>query len=164
MKKLLKPHEKLEEEDLSEIDTKELSLPETTFVRDIESRVFQAIVLQTLAKIDGISFLGSGLIDNLLGRDSSEKVKGIYVEQDQKKHSVQVRVEVNIVYGISIPEKAEEIQNKIVAEISNLTGLHVSSVHVVFKNLITHKPEEVIEEQEKEKAQVLQEDEYSDGF
>ena len=33
---------------LKEIDTKELELPETVFIRDIESKVFQSIVLQCL--------------------------------------------------------------------------------------------------------------------
>lgn len=40
-------------------------------------------------------------------------------------------------YGTSIPGKAEEIQTKIAEEITKLTGLHVASVHVVFKNVIS---------------------------
>jgi uncharacterized alkaline shock family protein YloU len=40
-------------------------------------------------------------------------------------------------YGICIPEKADEIQLKVTQELSRLTGLHVSLVHVIFKNLIT---------------------------
>ena len=167
MKKLLEPHHQeknLEKEDITQIDSKELSFPETTFIRDIESRVFQSIVLQTIAKIEGISLLGGhGIIDNLFGRDNSERIKGIYVEQDHKKHSVQVRLEINIEYGIAIPQKAEEIQNRVVEEISKLTGLHVSAVHVVFKNLITPQIEKKIEEQEKQHAQILQEEEYDDG-
>jgi uncharacterized alkaline shock family protein YloU len=121
------------------LDRKELNLPDTVFIRDIETRVFQSIVLQCLAKIEGVGLLEGNIFDSLLGREV-EHVKGIYVEQDQKQHSVVVRVEINIAYGISIPEKAEEVQSKIVEEISRWSGLHVASVHVIFKGLIAHSP------------------------
>jgi uncharacterized alkaline shock family protein YloU len=130
------------------LDDRELQLPETLYIRDIETRVFQAICLQTLAKIEGIGLLEGNLFDSLLGREL-DRIKGIHVEQDQKKQSVQVRVEINIGYGISIPEKAEEVQAKLAEEITRWTGLHVSSVHVILKNLILPPmdPEEPLVEQ-----------------
>lgn len=144
------------------LDIKEFELPDTTFIRDIEDRVLQSIVLHCLAHTTGISLIEGNFIDNLLGRKPTESVKGIYAEQDHKSHSVSIKVEVNIHYGISIPAKAEEIQTKIVEEITNLTGLHVASVHVVFKNVIS---------EEEFKNGVVQspfpanlEEEYSDEF
>lgn len=116
--------------------TKEFELPDTVFVRDIENRVFQAIILQRLSKIEGISLLEGTFFDNILGRESVKGIKGINAEQDSKNHSVNVRVEVSILYGIPIPDKAEEIQAMIAEDITSLTGLHVASVHVVFKNVI----------------------------
>jgi uncharacterized alkaline shock family protein YloU len=136
---------------LKNMDTREIELPETVFVRDIETRVFQALVLQSLAKIEGIGLLEGNLFDSLLGREV-ERVKGIYVEQDGKKHSVQIRIELNIEYGISIPEKAEEIQSRIVEDISKWTGLHVASVHTIFKDLI-HNTEEQVPEEKEEKGE-----------
>lgn len=124
--------------DKKKVDTKEFELPETVFIRDIEDKVFQSIVLQCLAQIDGISLTEGNFIDHLLGR-SAEGVKGIHAEQDDKNQSVNIKVEVNILYGVSIPEKAEEIQSKIAEEITKMTGLHVSSVHVVFKNVISEE-------------------------
>ncbi len=121
---------------LKNMDSREIELPETVFIRDIETRVFQGIALQCLAKIEGIALLEGNLFDSLLGREL-ERVKGIHVEQDQKKHSVNIRVEINVLYGISIPEKAEEIQTRLSEEISQWTGLHVASVHVIFKELIS---------------------------
>src|ERR1700730_3507039 len=93
-------------------DSKEFEVPETVFIRDIENKVFQSIVLQCLAQIEGINLVEGNFIDHLLGR-SSEGVKGIYAEQDDKNQSVKVKVEVNVVFGLSIPQKAEEIQTKI---------------------------------------------------
>jgi len=119
------------------MDTKELELPETVFIRDIENRVFQSIAVQCLASIEGVALIGGNFFDVLLGRDQSDLVNGIHVVQDQKEHSVNIKVEVNVAYDLNIPEKAEEIQNKIAKDISRLTELHVGSVHVVFKNLLS---------------------------
>ncbi len=152
------------------MDSKEIELPETTYVRDIESKVFQAISLQCLAKIEDITLLEHNLFDSLLGREL-DHIKGIHVEQDQEKHSVFIRIEINVKYGVSIPEKAEEIQSKIAEEISTLTGLHVACVHVIFKNLITEITEEE-EKSEEKKAEAVaananeysEGDDYSEGF
>jgi uncharacterized alkaline shock family protein YloU len=124
---------------LKEIDTKELELPETVFIRDVETKVFQSIVINALSQIEGVETLEGTLFDSLIG-GSLDGVKGIHVDQDAKTHSVNVRIEINVAYGIAIPEKADEIQNKILQEISRLTSLHVGVVHVVFKNLISSKP------------------------
>lgn len=119
-----------------DIDPKELDYVDTVFVRDIETRVFQAITVKCLSKIQGITLLEGTLFDNLLGREGVERIKGIHVEQDSKSHSVNIKIELNIAYGISIPEKSEEIQKKLVDDIIKLTGLHVASVHIVFKNVL----------------------------
>ena len=121
--------------EIKKIDTKEFELPETHFVRDIENKVFQGIVLQALSKIPGIAPIEGNFIDNIFGREGTEGTKGITIEQDNKSHSVGVKIEVNICYGSSIPEKAEAIQAACSEEITKLTGLHVSFVHVVFKNI-----------------------------
>lgn len=125
----------------SKLDTKEFVLPETVFSRDIETRVIQVIILHCLGKIEGVSLMGGTLIDTLFGRDV-ERVKGIFVEQDSKNHLIKVKVEISIEYGISIPQKAEEVQIKIVEEITRLTGLHVAAVHLVVKGLIPPKAKE----------------------
>lgn len=153
---------------LSQIDSKELELPETVFIRDIESKVFQSIILQSLSQIEGVETLEGNLFDNLLG-DSLDGIKGIHVDQDQKNHSVNVRIEINVAYGVSIPEKAEEIQNKILEDISRLTSLHVGIVHVIFKNLISpkskHSIEEMLEKNVKSaKPPVSQSEQYDEVF
>src|SRR5271169_4855834 len=86
------------------VDTKEFELPETLFIRDIENKVFQGIVLQCLSRIEGIALVEGNLIDSILGRGGTEGVKGITAEQDNKNHSVSIKIEVSICYGVSIPE------------------------------------------------------------
>ncbi|MCP5509124.1 MAG: Asp23/Gls24 family envelope stress response protein [Chlamydiales bacterium] len=124
------------------MDAKELDFPDTVFVHDVESRVFQAITVQALAEIEGIGLIEGNLFDNLLGREGHERIKGIHVEQDQKNHSLSVKLEINVAYGVHLPLKAQEIQAMVTARISELTGLHVATVHVVFKDLIRSMPVE----------------------
>ena len=143
-----------------DLDTKEINLPDTVFIRDIESKVFQAITVKCLESVEGVSLIEGTLIDNLLGREGVERIKGVYIEQDSKNHAVSIKLEINVLYGISLADKAEEIQAKLVKEITHWTGLHVACVHVVFKNLILD-PNQVREE-----AEVLDKelDEYAEEF
>ncbi len=154
--------------DTKKVDTQEFEFPETTYVHDVDDRVFQGIVLQCLADIDGITLVEGTLIDNILGRAGSEGVKGIFAEQDGSSQSVNIRVEVNICFGISIPEKADEIQNKITEEITRLTGLHVGSIHVVFKNVVPADAKKMIRSLQSPLAATTKtstsEEEYSDEF
>lgn len=125
--------------DVARIDKQEFELPETVYSCNIEEKVFQGIILECLANIDGISPVGGNFFDNLLGRSGPEGIKGVRADQDSKTHSIDIKIEINICYGNSIPEKAEEIQSKVAEEITRLTGLHVSSVHIVFKNVISYE-------------------------
>lgn len=150
----------------NQMDTKELDLPDTVFIRDIESRVFQAITIKCLSGVEGISLIEGTLFDNLLGREGLDRVKGIYVEQDSKNHSVNIKIELSVAYGISLPEKAEEIQTKLVKEIVQYTGLHVASVHVVFKSLLSDgllKKEKMGEMEDEEGPDTIDE-EFEDEF
>ncbi len=149
------------------IDVKELDLPETVFIRDIEDSVFQSLVLQCLAKIEGITLVEGNFLDFILGRNAAEGVKGIYAEQDSKNQSLNIKVEVNIQYGTPIPAKAEEIQTKIANELTSLTGLHVASVHVVFKNVISVERMKKLAQQSSNafsNAPSNYEEEYNDEF
>lgn len=132
-------NEKSGKTEAGKIDTKEFEIPETTFSCDIDNRVFQGIILQCLANIEGISLIEGNFIDNILGRSGPESIKGIVVEQDNKTQTIEIKVEINICYGNSIPAKAEEIQTRIAQEIVRLTGLHLSGIHVIFRNVVPYE-------------------------
>ena len=158
-------------QNLTAVETKETNSPDTVFARDIETRVFQAIAVKCLSKIKGISLLEGNMLDSFLGREGPERIKGIVVEQDSKSHSVNIKVELSIAYGLSIPEKAKEIQSRLVDDITRLTGLHVAGVHVVFKNLLPEKQlESLLAEKMKDRdlddKEITDEtlDEYSEEF
>jgi uncharacterized alkaline shock family protein YloU len=135
--------------DSPSLDTKEFEMPKTVYSHDIESRVIQIIILHCINSVEGVFLMGGNLIDTLLGRDV-ERMKGIFVEQDSKSHTVKVRIEVNVRYGEAIPLKSAEIQNCIVEEITKLTGLHVACVHVIVKGLLLEQDEKKVQEKEQE--------------
>jgi uncharacterized alkaline shock family protein YloU len=130
--------EKKQKCETQHLDPLEFELPDTVYSRDIENKVFQGIVLKTLSRISGIGLLEGTFLENLIGR--IDKVKGISTEQDAKSQSVKIKIEVSVQYGVSIPKKAEEIQTAVVEEITNMTGLRVSEIHVVFKELLREQP------------------------
>ncbi len=123
---------------LKNIDLKEVELPDTDFIFDIETKVIQGICYQCITQTEGLFPQEAGLIDNLLGQ---EALKGISVQQDSKQRAVMIKLEVGVLYGVSLPERAEKLQNLVFKEVSELTGLHVGSVHVVFKNLVVKTKE-----------------------
>lgn len=144
---------------------KELELPETIFSSDIEDKVYQGIVLSTLMHIEGIHLLEGSFFQSLMGR--VDKIKGIHVDQDSIGHSVRIRIEVNISFGISIPQKAEEIQSKVSHEVTKMTGVHVSEVHVVFRELASqesskekHSASATLKELERSMQQEFEEEEF----
>lgn len=152
--------------DPKKVDTKEFEIPETLFVRDIENQVFQGIVLQTLKKIPGVSLVEDNFIETLLGKNPvTTSYRGIHAEQDPKSNTIRIRIELNIHYGTSIPEKAEEIQTQVAEEITRLTGLHVSQVHLVFKNIVQDSPSSLSRDIEaKARRAHHAEEEYNDEF
>lgn len=125
--------------DKSPLDPTELDLPDTVFARDIDDRVFQKIVAECLSHIDGVTLPldepEGNIFSRFLGKGSQGGYPGIVTEQDEKSHSVKIQIDVAISYGESIPEKAEEVQSKVSQEVTSITGLHVSCVHVIFKNV-----------------------------
>jgi uncharacterized alkaline shock family protein YloU len=156
--------------DVKKVDTKEFEFPETAYISDIDTKVFQGIVLQCLSQIDGIYLVEGNFIDNIFGKSGPEVGAGVQSEKNSSDHSVSIKVEVNILYGKSIPAKAEEIQSKVVEEITRLTGLRVSSMHVVFRNIVPidqaeqmlHKLDHLLKQPAVHNGR--QEEEYSDDF
>src|SRR5690606_1940504 len=98
------------------------------------NHVFHGIVEKTLARISGVALQGATIIDQMIGRP--EKFRGITATQDPSTQSIKVQLELSVKYGTNIPQKAEEIQAAVTEDLTNFTGLHVSEVHVIFKDLL----------------------------
>jgi|AMWB02.1.fsa_nt_gi uncharacterized alkaline shock family protein YloU len=128
-------------ERMHQLDPQEFELPETTYSHEIENRVFRGIILNILSQTPGISPLEGTFLETFIGR--VDTVKGITIDQDTKTHSVNIVIEISIQYGVNIPKKAEEIQSRVSQAITEMTGMRVASVHVVFRELIREQKEPI---------------------
>lgn len=117
----------------SGFDARELQMPDTEFIRDIEDSVIQDIILYAVSSIHGIALVTSKRRSSFWRSQDSSSIE---VTQDLKNKSLGIVVYVQIAVSESIPEKSEEIQSKIVKIVTRATGLYVSSVRVVFKAVI----------------------------
>jgi uncharacterized alkaline shock family protein YloU len=132
---------------MNEQDNKEIQ--PTIFLTDIETKVFQAIAFQVLKEIGAVELIEGSIFDSLLGGEEGERMKGIHVECHETNPIVNIKIEVNVLFGICIPQKSLEIEQKIKEKIKELTGFHVGLIHVTFKNIIFPKSlEELIEKAE----------------
>lgn len=119
--------------------SKELEPPETTYVRDIEMRALQSIILNCLSKLEGVFLIEEKLVDTLLGRECVSGIRGIHVDQDKKSPALSIKVEIKVAYGLKIPQKVEEVQNIISEKITELTSLPIATVHVVVRDVLLPK-------------------------
>lgn len=99
------------------LDTKEFELPDTLYIRDIETGVFRSIAEQSLQNVEGIA------------------LEHLHVDVDPKGQTISLKIVLSVLFGVPIPQKAEEIQSLLAEQMTKLTGLHVASIHLVFKNI-----------------------------
>lgn len=118
-------------------DPKEFELPETTYSHEIENRVFRDIIFHVLSQTPGIG-LHENFLGTLIGR--ADSVKGITIDQDLKTRSVHITLEIQIQYGMNIPQTAEDIQTRVSDAIMKMTGMRVGSIHIIFKELMLETP------------------------
>ena len=124
-----------------EVEIDQIGESDVVYIQDVDNKVFQAIVVKTLMKIDGVRLLEEGsLIDDLLGRESQSRIKGVLIEQDLKQHSVSIKIELELAYGLSLKVMAKKVQESIVKDVQEFTGFTIASVHLVFKHLYEDKP------------------------
>jgi len=116
------------------LDEREIQLPETIYSHDIENGVFQSIVENCIASISGVTLVEGHTNGSFFKKKTPEKQSSISIEQ-HNNHSISVKINLSIEYGLSIPNKSEEVQEAIVKTIIAHTGLHVSHVHIVFTRL-----------------------------
>lgn len=123
------------------VDQKEFDLPETVYIHDIDNQAIQNIVAQILSRIPGVHLSHESLMESFLGKKSLSSTKGIHVEQDPKAKCVKIRIELVVDYGISIPEISQAIYDEVAKEVPELTGLPISQIHLLYKDVRTPKSE-----------------------
>ena len=98
------------------------------FIR-ISDDVIASIAGMAALETAGIAALSGGISEGLSRRLSGKSVhKGVSVEVGQLEAAVDIRVIVH--YGSIIPEVCRRLQENIVENVANMTGLKVVEVNV----------------------------------
>lgn len=109
---------------------------------EISSDVIAAIAAQAARKIDGVEVVSSSFeLTNIFG--GKKAGKGVAVKTDEESGHVEINVDVNVRYGITIYDAAHDLQILIKEEVEALTGsMNVDKIHVRVKSLIMPEVEE----------------------
>lgn len=143
--------EKNENKKVAEKDTKNKKVTEAKkveYVKKEESKtdliidpeVIASIVAMEIDKMQNVDTVG-----NIFGAFSSKNKanKGIKVELNNDK--VKIDVNVNVDYGMRIPDVAFEIQSKLKKQVENMTGFVVNEVNVHVQGIRDPKEQKIEE-------------------
>ncbi len=102
----------------------------------IHERVIITIVRKIAAGTEGVSRIsGSSLVDNIAEIVGSKRIQDRAITVQMGDSSVAVEVAVNLFFGYKLPEVANALQSGIREEIKKLTGLDVSKVDIIIREI-----------------------------
>jgi len=107
----------------------------------IAEEVIASIAGIAMKEVKGVAKLAGGFAEGISEAFGKKNLgKGIKVEINDKE----VKIEVNIIiqYGAKVPELAEKIQEKIIADVEPMTGFKVTGVCVKVQGLVSDINEE----------------------
>ena len=102
----------------------------------IHESVIISIVRKIASDTEGVSRIsGNSIIDNIAEIVGSKRMQGRSISVQMGKSSVAVEVSVNLFFGYKLPEVAGNLQLSIEEEIKKITGLEVSNVDIVIREI-----------------------------
>ncbi len=102
----------------------------------ISSGVISTIARRAACSIQGVTRItGNSLVDNIAEFVGSRKVLDRAIQIDVDGSTVAVTLSINICYGVSLPEIAANVQRAVADQIQELTGLEVSQVNVIIREM-----------------------------
>ncbi|WGN89056.1 Asp23/Gls24 family envelope stress response protein [Ligilactobacillus faecis] len=106
--------------------------------------VIEVIIGIAASQVDGVYSMRGSIANSfseLLGRQI--RGKGVKVNKDDNELKVDVYVFLN--YGVSVPNVAAKIQEKVRQQVLFMTGLEISGVDVHVQGVIPEKQEQTID-------------------
>ncbi|MEY8662037.1 Asp23/Gls24 family envelope stress response protein [Ligilactobacillus faecis] len=106
--------------------------------------VIEVIIGIAASQVDGVYSMRGSIANSfseLLGRQI--RGKGVKVNKDDNELKVDVYVFLN--YGVSVPNVAAKIQEKVRQQVLFMTGIEISGVDVHVQGVIPEKQEQTID-------------------
>ena len=94
------------------------------------------IIRKAVCSVEGVSRLaGSSLVDNIAEFVGSKKVMHRAIQITISESTIEAAIAINIRYGFALPEIAAEVQENVVSQVRELTGLTASRVDVIIQEM-----------------------------
>ena len=102
----------------------------------IASPALSAVIRRAVCSVDGVSRLaGSSLVDNIAEFVGNKKVMDRAIQITIGESSIEAVIAINIRYGFSLPEIAANVQENVVRQIRELTGLTATRIDVIIRKM-----------------------------
>lgn len=102
----------------------------------ISAGTISSIVRHAACSVNGVTRIsGNSLVDNIAEFVGSKKVLDRAIQIAFRQSEVSVELSICICYGFTLPEIAANVQRAVANQIENLTGLTVSQVNVIIRQI-----------------------------
>lgn len=103
--------------------------------------VIEKIVGAAARKAKGVANLKGGFINRVQETFGAKKSKGVEVEVEEDG-SVALYISIVMVFGFYAPDVFEDVKQHVLADLSSMTGLPVSSVNLRIEDIALDKEDE----------------------
>ena len=103
----------------------------------IHDGVIATLTRRAALAIDGVSRLaGNALVDNLAEIVGSRRMQARAITISvNESNQISIEIKLNLKIGFTIPEVAENVQKAVIADVEKVTGMTVTSVHVLVQDI-----------------------------
>ena len=103
----------------------------------IHDGVIATLTRRAALAVEGVSRLaGNALVDNLAEIVGSRRMQARAIAISvNENNQVTIEIKLNLKTGYTIPEVAENVQKAVIAEVEKITGMTVTTVHVLIQDI-----------------------------
>ena len=103
----------------------------------IHDGVIATITRRAALAVEGVSRLaGNALVDNLAEIVGSRRMQSRAIAiAVNENNQVVIEIKLNLKIGYTIPEVAENVQKAVIADVEKITGMTVTTVHVLIQDI-----------------------------
>ncbi len=102
----------------------------------IHEGAIATIVRKAACAVPGVTRItGNSFVDNIAEIVGSKKIQDRSIQIVMNNASVAVELSINIQYGVQLPAVAAAVQDAVSKEINAITGLNVTKVNVIVREM-----------------------------
>ena len=102
----------------------------------IHEGAIATIVRKAACSVPGVTRItGNSFVDNIAEMVGSKKIQDRSIQIAMNNSSVAVELSINIQYGVQLPAVAAAVQDAVSREIKAITGLNVTKVNVIVREM-----------------------------